>query len=142
MTSDILEVGYVIKYSYLWWNEQRKGRKEGLKDRPCGVVLSRKTDQGDVVLYVLPITHTPPSKSEDGIEIPNTTKKRLGLDNEKSWIITTEFNKFTWPGYDIRKISSDSYSYGILPEKLIRLTIDSVNNHARHSKLQHVGRDD
>ncbi len=106
------------------------------------MVLSRKTDHGDIVLYVLPITHTPPSKSEEGIEIPNSTKKRLGLDDKKSWVITTEFNKFTWPGYDIRKISSGSYSYGILPKKLILLTIDSVKRHARHSNLKHVGRDD
>ncbi len=142
MASDIPKVGHVIKYSYLWWNEQRKGRKEGLKERPCSVVLSRRTDRGEVILYVLPITHTPPSKSEDGLEIPNSTKKRLGLDDQKSWIITTEFNKFTWPGYDIRKISSGSYSYGILPEKLIQLAIDSVKVHARNSKLKHVGRDD
>jgi len=75
-------------------------------------------------------------------DIPNSTKKRLGLDDKKSWIITTEFNKFTWPGYDIRKLSSGSYSYGILPEKLIRLIIDSVKHHACNSKLKNVGRDD
>jgi len=64
MPSNILEVSDLIKYSYLWWNEHRKGKKEGFKDRPCGVVLSRKTDQGDFILYVFPITHTPPSKLE------------------------------------------------------------------------------
>ena len=51
-------------------------------------------------------------------------------------------NKFTWPGYDIRKLSSGSYSYGVLPEKLIRLIIDSVKHHACNSKLKNVGRDD
>lgn len=142
MTSDIPEIGHVIKYSYLWWNEHRKGIKEGLKVRPCGVVMNRKVGEEQVVLYVLPITHTPPGKSEHGIEIPAATKKRLGLDEERSWIITTEYNKFKWPGYDIRKIPSGRYSYGILPEKLMRNAIESVKDHARHSELKHICRDD
>jgi hypothetical protein len=47
-------------------------------------VLTRITDAGRTVAYVLPITHTPPLKEEDGVEIPQATKRRLGLDIERS----------------------------------------------------------
>ena len=138
----IPEIGHVIKYSYLWWNEHRKGKVEGLKERPCSVLLNRKDENGRTVLFVLPITHTPPEDPESGIEIPAATKKRLGLDEDRSWVITTEFNKFSWPGYDIRKLDNGLYSYGVLPEKLIKEIIKSVQNNARVNNSSMVDRDD
>jgi hypothetical protein len=132
--------GQVIRYSYLWWNEGRTGREEGIKDRPCGVVLTRIAESGRTIVYVLPITHTPPMKEEDGIEIPQATKRRLGLDAEQSWIITTEFNRFTWPGPDIRPTASGDYLYGVLPEKLMRLVLDQVKKRARDKSLRAVPR--
>ena len=89
---------------------------------------------------MLPITHTPPLKDEDGIEIPQATKRRLGLDTQRSWIITTELNQFNWPGPDIRPTPSGEYLYGYLPEKLMRLVIDQVKRHARNNKLKTVPR--
>lgn len=142
MMASIPGIGHVIKYSYLWWSEHRKGKVEGLKERPCSVLLNQKNENGKTVLFVLPITHTPPEDPEFGIEIPTATKKRLGLDNERSWVITTEFNKFTWPGYDIRRLDSGLYSYGVLPEKLIKEIILSVQHHARNNKSSAVNRDD
>ncbi|MCG8613380.1 MAG: hypothetical protein MI864_22960 [Pseudomonadales bacterium] len=138
----IPEIGHVIKYSYLWWNEHRKGKVEGLKERPCSVLLNRKDENGRTVLFVLPITHTPPEDPESGIEIPAATKKRLGLDEDRSWVITTEFNKFSWPGYDIRKLDNGLYSYGVLPEKLIKEIIKSVQNNARVNNSSIIDRDD
>jgi len=142
MATKIPEAGHVIKYSYLWWNEHRKGRVEGLKDRPCSVLLNQKSEQGKTTLYVLPITHTPPINPEFGIEIPSRTKQRLGLDEQRSWVITTEFNKFTWPGYDIRRLDTGLFSYGVLPEKLIKEIIKSVQFHAKNHKSNPVVRDD
>jgi hypothetical protein len=132
--------GQVIRYAYLWWNEARTGRQDGAKDRPCGIVLTRLTTTGRAVAYVLPITHTPPLKNEDGVEIPPATKRRLGLDAERSWIITTELNKFTWPGPDIRPTASGDYVYGYLPEQLMRLVLDQVRQHARDKRLKSVPR--
>jgi hypothetical protein len=63
---------------------------------------------------MLPI-HTPPQDPEAGIEIPRATKHRLGMDTERSWIITTELSRFVWPGPDIRALPSGEYSYGYLP---------------------------
>ena len=51
---------------------------------------------------VLPVTHTPPSDPADAIEIPPATKRRLGLDHARLWILLTEANRFRWPGPDLR----------------------------------------
>ena len=128
--------GQVIRYAYLWSSEDRAGRADGAKDRPCGVVLTQTTDSGRTVAYVLPITHARPVADEDGIEIPQATKQRLGLDAERSWIITTELNRFIWPGPDIRPTPSGEYIYGYLPEKLMRLVLDQVKQHARGKRLK------
>ena len=128
------------QYAYLWWNESRTGREHGGKDRPCGVVLTRVTKSGNTIAYVLPVTRTPPLKDEDGIEIPQATERRLGLDARRSWIITAELNQFTWPGPDIRPTPAGEYLYGYLPEKLMRLVLDQVKRHARDEQLKTVPR--
>jgi hypothetical protein len=134
--------GQVIRYSYLWWNEARRGRTEGAKDRPCGVVLTRRSDAGTTHVYVLPITHTPPQDPEAGIEIPRATKQRLGMDTERSWIITTELNRFIWLGPDIRALPTGEYSYGYLPGKLLQAALDQVKAHATKRRLQSVDREE
>ena len=53
------------------------------------------------------------------VEIPQTVKKRLGLDDERSWVIVSEGDQFVWPGYDLRKVrNTDRYDYGYLPPPL------------------------
>lgn len=116
------------------------GREDGTKDRPCGMVLTRITKTNHTVAYVLPITHTPPLKDEDGVEIPQATKRRLGLDAEQSWIVTTELNRFTWPGPDLRPTAAGEYVYGYLPEKLMQLVLDQVRKHAGEKQLRTVTR--
>jgi hypothetical protein len=115
--------GLVLRYSYLWEAEHRRGQEEGVKDRPCAVVLVVTNDQGSDVVTVLPITHTPPSDPAVAIEIPHATKQRLGLDDERSWVVIAEANRFTWPGPDLRMLSSGdpaSVAYGLLPRALFR----------------------
>ena len=140
MALPLPQPGQVIRYAYLWWNEARTGREDGVKDRPCSIVLTRITTEGRTVAYVLPVTHTPPLNDEDGIEIPGMTKQRLGLDAERSWIITTEFNQFSWPGPDLRPTASGEYLYGYLPEKLLRLVLEQVKRNARNKRLRTVPR--
>jgi len=142
MSTEAPGVGHVLHYSYLWWNEQRRGSEEGRKNRPSCIIINKKVEGGDTLLYVLPITHTCPKAPEHGIEIPQKTKRRLGLDDERSWIIVTEFNKFTWPGYDIRKLpSGEGYSYGVLPEKLIQQALNAVIENSRKQQFSTVDRD-
>jgi hypothetical protein len=78
--------GLVIRYSYLWRREALAGRDEGLKDRPCAVVLAFQDEDGRTRVYALPITHSAPAAGEDAIEIPAVVKARLGLDGVRSWL--------------------------------------------------------
>jgi len=63
------------------------------------------------------------------------------MDTERSWIITTELNRFVWPGPDIRALPSGEYSYGYLPGKLLQAALDQVRAHATKRRLQSVDRD-
>ena len=110
----------VIRYSYLWHREFIAGREEGIKDRPCAIVVVVKTDDEGQHVLVLPVTHSPPGVQENAIEIPADTKKRLGLDGERSWIVLSEWNEFSWPGPDLRTTPNGDEStiaYGLLPTK-------------------------
>ena len=113
--------GLVIGYRYLWYAEAQSGRVEGRKDRPCVVVLAVQEENGETVVTVAPVTHSPPRRPADAVEIPQRTKQRLGLDEEQSWIIVSEVNRFVWPGPDLRPVSqqqSDLFDYGVLPPRL------------------------
>ena len=121
--------GLVIRYSFLWSDAAARGQEEGDKDRPCAVVVTMTNDAGDTVVYVLPITHTPPRNAALAVEIPITTKRRLGLDGERSWIIVSELNRFIWPGPDLRpRLAGDpsSVAYGELPAKLLTEALDKL----------------
>ena len=113
--------GLVISYSYLWKTEQDDSREEGVKDRPCVVILAVEEKEGSLTVLVAPITHTPPDDSGSKIALSVRTRQRLGWDNEDSWVVITELNKFVWPGPDIRPIPGTDppeFSYGLLPNKL------------------------
>lgn len=114
--------GLVISYSYLWRSEYQAGRDEGVKDRPCAIILAKRTEGEDMIVTVAAITHTPPENPDMAVEIPLRVKEYLNLDSERSWIVCSEVNKFIWPGPDLRRRSNNAeqaYSYGVLPPKLL-----------------------
>ena len=114
--------GLVIRYSYLCRSEHLRGRDEGVKDRPCAVILVTRLENEDRVVTVLPITHTPPLELSFAVEIPYSTKQRLGLDAERSWVMLSEANRFVWPGPDLRPLRGAdvaSIAYGMLPYRLM-----------------------
>jgi hypothetical protein len=113
------EAGLVIGYAYLWRREHEAGQDEGLKDRPSVIVLATGLDaDGEAIVTVLPITHSPPAQPSDAVEIPAPIKRHLGLDAERSWVVVSEGNEFVWPGYDLRKIARQNrYDYGFLPPR-------------------------
>ena len=85
------------------------------------MVLAARNQDGDEVVLVLPVTHAPPADPDLAVEIPRATKQRLGLDDERSWIVLTDSNRFVWPGPDLRpKVKGDaaSIAYGHLPRAL------------------------
>ena len=112
--------GLVIRYSYLWRRELLEGREEGVKHRPCAIVVTTVIDDGRHKVYVLPVTHSPPRGADSAIEIPMRVKESLGLDADQSWIVTDEYNVFTWPGPDLHPLSGRkdaTVAYGLLPPR-------------------------
>jgi hypothetical protein len=141
------QVGLVISYSYLWTEEAAQGRVEGRKDRPCAIVLAleAEAEKGKFKrVAVAPITHTPPQDPNAAIEIPLRVKQHLGLDSERSWIVVSEFNVFTWPGYDLRPIKERDgrIDYGLLPPKLFDQIITKFAQLRREGTLTHASRDE
>ena len=110
----------VISYSYLWRYESDLRLEEGNKNRPCVIILAVEKKAGGMQVTVAPITHTAPSENIQAVSIPSVLKRHLHLDEEPSWIVTTEVNQFTWPGYDLRTVPGEKseYVYGFLPPRL------------------------
>lgn len=120
------QAGMLIRYSYLWSGEAQLGREEGVKDRPCAVVIVTKGEGDNTYVRVLPVTHRAPLYPDEAIEIPAPIKSRLRLDAAPSWIVLSETNVFPWPGPDVRPVGNTGNPvYGFLP-----------NNYFRHVLLQ------
>ncbi len=140
------EPGLVISYAYLWHDEARKGLEEGLKDRPCAVVLADEADNdGEIFVTVLPVTHSPPARSDEAVEIPAPTKERLGLDDQRSWILLSEVNRFVWSGPDLRPIPRSNpprFDYGLLPPRLFAQVRKGLISLYRDRRLKAIARND
>jgi hypothetical protein len=139
------EPGRVIRYSYLWRREHRSGQEEGIKDRPCAIVLSAKTKSGVTIVVVLPITHRQPDEGQEALELPPAIKKLLRLDARRSWVILTESNEFDWPGPDLRRArrgDDSSISFGMLPPRFFEeitkrfLRLEDADRSARVRRTQ------
>jgi hypothetical protein len=126
--STLPEPGEVLNYSYLWQYEYEKGRDEGVKDRPAAVVLVSKARDGVDQVYVVPLTTKAPARDQLAIAVPEAIHRDLGLSADRSWIVITEWNRFSWPGYDIRPIPGrePSVSYGYLPASFFRKVRDAI----------------
>lgn len=114
--------GLVIRYSYLWHAEKERGLEEGVKDRPCAVILVTQGSDERGIVTVLPITHRPPDDDRLAVELPAVTKARLGLDGDRSWVMLSEANRFEWPGPDLRPGIAgvgSRVAYGLLPFRLM-----------------------
>ncbi|MEE9333669.1 MAG: hypothetical protein V3U65_06225 [Granulosicoccaceae bacterium] len=140
--SSLPRIGEVICHAYLWRNQANRGQTEGTKERPCVVVHQQEESDGNVRVYVLPITHTKPYDLERAIDCPNATKQRLGLDARASWIVTSELNHFIWPGFDVRPTPDNRPSYGLLPNKLTRRIIEQIKDNSQDQTLSAVNRDE
>lgn len=135
--------GLVVQYSYLWKREADAGREEGVKDRPCAVVVAIEVQAGHPRVIVLPITHSAPQPPNEGIELPYPTKVRLGLDDARSWVIVSEANDFAWPGPDLRFLPGygpESAAYGFLPPIVFRVVRDRFLARYRESRTGLVSR--
>jgi hypothetical protein len=125
--------GLVVSYSYLWHDQHVAGAKEGRKIRPCAIIVASMDQEGDARVYVAPITHARPDDPH-AVELPQAVKRRLGLDDMPSWIVTRELNRFVWPGYDLRPIARDKpgvYAWGFLPVEIFAAVKRGIAAHQR-----------
>jgi len=132
------QAGLVIRYSYLWHDEAKTGAIEGRKDRPCAIILASVDEK----VMVLPITHTAPHTGSHAIELPSKIKASLGLDDQPSWVVTSELNVFTWPGYDLRPATKTNWSFGMLPPGLTKQLQQRVAHHAKAKRLKQTKREE
>jgi hypothetical protein len=140
------KAGSVIRYAYLWADKARRGGTEGSKDRPVLVIAIAVLDiDGASNIVVLAVTHARPIKPGDAVELPRAVKRELGLDDARSWIVTTEANAFRWPGPDIRPIPGREIAtsiYGRIPPALLKRVAQSYIANIRAGRARAVSRTD
>jgi hypothetical protein len=134
----------VIRHSYLWADERRKGRQEGRKERPALILAVAVVDtDGRTDVAVLAITHSPPVASSDAVPFPSGLKTAIGLDDSPAWIVTIEANVFVWPGHDLRPVPHSNPTtavYGKLPIDFVRLVAQSATANRKLRRLEVVRR--
>ncbi len=130
------EPGDVLSFAYLWAREAASGQEEGLKDRPVVVVLATVETGDRLRVVVAPVTHSAPDASTLSVEMPANVKRDLGLDRERSWIVTGEVNSFRWPGPDVRVLDDGTPFYGAVPDWLLVLVRESVAAQADRRQMQ------
>ena len=112
---------------------------DGRKDRPVVVVIARKAVGADTELLVVPVTTQPPQNPSEAFEIPHSVKAHLGLDAARCWIMTTEVNRFKWPGPDIRPMTRNGERtpyYGFIPQKLFAPVLAAVIARLRAGRMK------
>ncbi|MGH7016576.1 MAG: hypothetical protein ACRED8_05765 [Caulobacteraceae bacterium] len=137
------EPGLVLRYAFLWRGEFDLGRSEGRKDRPCAIILAASDAAGGTQVYVLPLTHGAPADPSLAVEIPRRVKRRLRLDEERSWILLDEINDFLWPGYDLRPIPGSQpprIDYGVLPPRFFDVVRTAFLSLAAQRRVKRVPR--
>jgi hypothetical protein len=137
------EPGLVISYAFLWRREHEAGREEASKDRPCAIVLVSEAGAGMPMVTVVPLTTQPPADVERVLEIPARVREHLGLRADRSWVVLYEFNRFAWPGFDLRPVPGRSgrFDYGLLPPRFFAELIARIQALARQRRPTPVLRD-
>lgn len=137
------QLGLVISYSYLWHYESEKGQDEGRKDRPCVIILAAEQADDGMMVTVVPITHAPPANAAHAHELTPRVKQHLGLDDQASWVVLNEGNRFLWPGYDLKPIrgAKGKFDYGFLPPNLFNAIRERFVAIARAGQGKEVPRD-
>ena len=66
---------------------------------------------------------------------------RVGLDDDRSWIVVSELNRFVWPGPDLRPVpltSAGQFDYGLLPPVFYRTVREQFLACARAQRIKPV----
>ena len=136
--------GLVIRYSYVWRREADEGEESGRKRRPCAVILTVQRSDDELIVYVAPIMHSAPKQPWEAIALSGAIRRRLGLDDLPSWIVTTEFNAFRWPGADLamlpEELAPGEVAYGTLPSILVDRIVDQFRDNTARGRVRAVKR--
>ncbi len=100
------------------------------------VVLAIEEAGDRLRVLVAPVTHSVPDTPATAIEMPANVKRDLGLDRERSWIMTGEVNSFRWPGPDARVLDDGTPYYGAIPDWLFVRVQQSVGSWAGRGKMR------
>jgi hypothetical protein len=86
------------------------------------VLLAVESEERGIRVTVAPATHSVPDDEDRAVALPAKVGRHPGLDDEPSWIVADEMNRFTWPGPDLRPVPGSrleiGFAYGTLPENL------------------------
>lgn len=108
----------MVAFEYLWRREAEAGLVEARYPRPAVIVAAVKPVGQTELGVLLPITRSAPRTPPDGIPIPGSVKRVLGLDEDPSWVMVNEANLTEWPGHDLARTPGGNWSYGFLPPRL------------------------
>jgi len=100
------------------------------------VVLTTEMAGDSLRVIVAPVTHSAPEGAVMAVELPADVKRDLGLDRERSWIVTSEVNSFRWPGPDVRLLDDYTPFYGAIPDWLFGRARESVGKWAGRAELR------
>ncbi|MEO1262071.1 MAG: hypothetical protein AAFZ15_24920 [Bacteroidota bacterium] len=129
--------GVVVNYPYLWQSEHKEGHIEGKKERHCVVIGVKDND-----VRVVPITHEP-QKHTAVVNVPQNIKKGLELDNERSWIVTNETNRFKWTEKNLKSYKTGEVKiYGELPAELTEKVRKSARQYSIGRNIKRMDRDE
>ncbi len=135
------QIGQIIRYDYLWRDERDRGRIEGSKERPCAVVVAmQKGENGIQLVYVAPITHSSPQAGQRALEIPAQAKTITGLDEDRSWLVTSEVNRVDWSDPGIVPARPGQWLYGHLPRGIAKRALEDIVALSQQRALRKVDR--
>ena len=85
--------GEVFRYPFLWKREELSGETEGRKKRPVCIAVTVARQDGETVVFILPITTQPPQPARHALEVPEIEAQRVGLETHvRKWIMLDEVN--------------------------------------------------
>jgi hypothetical protein len=115
MMTELPKLGQVLNYVYLFRHEAGT-RDEGVKAKPEDMIPVVVIDVNETSrrVTVLPVT-SQGERYKDAVPIPEDVARAANL-RPPSAILVSEYNIFTWLGFDLRPLAtSGGYVIGRLP---------------------------
>lgn len=138
--------GLVIHYDFLWKEDERAGKESSDKDHPSAIMMmSKPTPSGDHLVYLCPISHSPPRAGETAVELPPKVSRYLGLDGDRQWLKTHQINQVFWEKdripFGVAKNKAGNWEYGEVPKPLAEQAFAQLQENAKSKELKNVIRD-